>query len=599
MGKKRREEEAAAAPAGPSPARRYGLPLLLAAAVVVAFLPVLRAEFVNWDDNTNFLRNPFYRGLGPAQLSWMFSTFLMGHYQPLAWLTLGCDYVVWGMDPTGYHLTNLLLHAANTVLCFLFFKALLRRVRGEEPGLDVAAAAGAAFYGLHPLRVESVAWVTERRDVLCAFFLLLSLLTYLRMERADREGAGRGRWLALSCAAFAASLLSKALGIMLPFVLLAMDVYPLGRFTPGSKKRVLLEKLPFLALSIADGLIMIAAMAHIHQVRTTGDYALGERILQGGYGLWFYAWKTVWPSDLHAVYALGDQVSLWRAEYTLPLLGSLAITAALVALRRRWPAGLAAWFAYALLLAPVLGFFVKGYQRAADRYSYLSCIPLSLLAAGAVAALAAAERRGGVSVNAGRAIRGGVALALLLLGVLTWRQSGTWKDSLTLFDRVLTYEQRADLPYVNRGSARHDRGDVDGALSDFEAALRVNPQNVDARTNRGEIRQGRGDFDGALADYAEVLKVDSAIFEVYNNRASLKNARKDWDGALADAEQALRLRDWEPEPYAIRGRARQGKGDVDGALTDYDTALRIANPAWPHRKTVEAMRDRARGLKPR
>lgn len=598
MGKQRRREEAAAAAEATvptaSPLRRVALPLGLAAAVVVAFLPVLRAGFVNWDDDTNFLRNPFYRGLGLQQLTWMFTTFHMGHYQPLAWLTLGVDYLFWGMDPTGYHLTSLLLHAANTVLAYLFFKALLRRVRGEEPGLDLAAAAGALFYGLHPLRVESVAWVTERRDVLCGFFLLLSLLAYLRMER---DGAHRGRWLALSCAAFAASLLSKALGIMLPFVLLVLDVYPLGRYVPGSRKRVLLEKLPYLALAIADGLVMIAAMTHIRQVRAAGEYALGERILQGGYGLWFYAWKTVWPADLHAVYALGDQVSLWRAEYTLPLLGSLAVTGALIAARRRWPAGLAAWTAYALLLAPVLGFVVKGYQRAADRYSYLSCLPLSLLVAGALAALGAAERGGRISAPAGRTVRGGAAAALLLLGFLTWRQSGTWKDSLTLFDRVLTYEQRADLPYVNRGSARRERGDVGGALEDYEAALRVNPRSVDALTNRGEIRQGRGEFDGALADYAEVLKIDAAVFEVYNNRASLKSARKDWDGALADAEQALRLKDWEPEPYAIRGRARQGKGDLDGALADFDTALRVANPSWPHRKTVEAMRDRARSLK--
>ncbi len=571
--------------------RRLVIPLAIAVAVFIAFLPALWSDFVNWDDDRNFIRNPFYRGLGFAQLKWMFTTFHMGHYQPLSWLTLGLDYVLWGMNPAGYHATSLLLHIANTLLCFLFFRSLLRRVRGDEAGLDLAAGAGALLYGLHPLRVESVVWVTERRDVLCAFFFLLSLLAYLKMEREERF---RARWLALSCAAFAASLLSKALGILLPFVLLVLDVYPLRRWVPGARKRILLEKLPYLALAVADGLITMAAMAEIRQVRATGDYALGERILQGGYGLWFYAWKTIWPSDLHAVYALAGQTSLWRAEYVLPCLGALGITVALVALRKRWPAGLAAWAAYAILLAPVLGFVVKGYQRAADRYSYLSCIPLALLAAGGVAALAAAERRGSLRFRTATAIRAALAAVLLLLGGLTWKQSGTWNDSLTLFDRVLVYEQRSDVPYVNRGSARRDRGDVDGALADFETALRVNPRSVIALVNRGEVRQDLGDWSGALADYAAVLALEPDVFEVYNNRASLKVTRKDWEGAIADAGKALQLRNWEPEPYAIRGRAREGKGDLAGAVADYDAALRVANPAWPHRGKVEIMRENAR-----
>jgi cytochrome c-type biogenesis protein CcmH/NrfG len=600
MGKKQRKQAAGEEAAAPAPGalRRYGLPAGLALAVGLAFSPVLAADFVNWDDDVNFLRNPFYRGLWPSNLWWMFTTPHMGHYQPLAWVTLGADYVLWGMDPRGYHFTNLLLHATNTVLCYFVFLGLLRRVRPDPDGVLVPAAAlGALFYGLHPLRVESVAWVTERRDVLCGLFFLLSILAYLRMVRARSEGAPWKKWLALSCAAFAASLLSKALGIMLPFMLLAMDVYPLRRFAPERRRAVLLEKLPYLALAVADGLVMIWAMRQIGQVREAESYALGQRLIQSGYSLWFYPWKTLLPFQLHALYALGDNVSLVRAEYVWPMIGAAAVTAGLVALRRRWPAGLAAWACYVILLTPVLGLFVKGYQRAADRYSYLSCLPLSFLAAAGVAALFAAKQSGGVSPPKHRLAVAGIAAALGVLGVLTYVQAGYWKDSITLFDRVLAFEQRTYLPYVNRGSARMEKGDLDGALADFSRALVVDPRNVDAFTNRGKLRHERGDLAGALADYNEGIALEPRNYEALNNRASLNLQRGDLDGALADVEQALLLRNYEPEPYGIRAHVRLARGDAGGAIADCEAALKVARPGWPFRKQLDGILERARKLK--
>jgi tetratricopeptide (TPR) repeat protein len=411
------------------------------------------------------------------------------------------------------------------------------------------------------------------------------------MERAQAGGERWGKWLALSCAAFAASLLSKALGIMLPFLLLALDVYPLKRWRPELRKRVLLEKLPYLALAVADGLVMLRAMSHIGQLRAAGTYAIGDRVLQAGYGLWFYVWKTALPTGLHAYYALGDSVSLWRAEFVGPLIGTAAITGILIALRRRWPAGLAAWVCYAILLTPVLGFFVKGYQRSADRYSYLSCLPISFLTALGVAALSSARQSGRLSGSAFRAAAGGLALAAGVLGLLTFLQVGVWKNSLTLFDRVLAYEQRAALPYVNRGSSRQENGDIAGALADYTEALRVNPRSVEALNDRGQLRQELGEVDGAIADFSAAIAVAPYTFEAYNNRASVRILKKDWDGALADIDQALALRNWEPEPYAIRARVKQAKGYIDAAIDDCNAALRVAPPEWPFRKNVESLRD--------
>src|SRR5437773_1918820 len=205
------------------------VPVLIALVTVAAFLPALQNQFVSWDDDENFLDNPHYRGLGWSPLRWMWTTH-QSHYITLTWMTLGLDYLLWGMNPFGYHLTSLLLHAANAVLFFFVVRRLLTRAlpSSSERGhaLTVSAGVAALVFAIHPLRVESVAWVTERRDVLSGLFYLLTLLVYLRAcERGER---GRG-WYWLSVAAFVCALLSKSMVVNLPIVLLILDVYPLRR----------------------------------------------------------------------------------------------------------------------------------------------------------------------------------------------------------------------------------------------------------------------------------------------------------------------------------------------------------------------------------
>ncbi|MFQ5804550.1 MAG: hypothetical protein ACE5JQ_16800, partial [Candidatus Methylomirabilales bacterium] len=209
------------------------LPVLIIAATFTAFLPALQNEFVDWDDTTNLVENPNYRGLGLKQLQWMFTTVLTGHWIPLTWVTFGLDYLLWGMNPVGYHLTNLLLHTANA-LVFYFLALRLLRLATRGPGeitLRLGAGASALFFALHPLRVESVAWATERRDVLSGLFFLLTILTYLKAGEAKEHGHRR-RWLAGSVGLYALALLSKAIVMTLPFVLVILDVYPLRRL-PG------------------------------------------------------------------------------------------------------------------------------------------------------------------------------------------------------------------------------------------------------------------------------------------------------------------------------------------------------------------------------
>ncbi|MGH7828942.1 MAG: hypothetical protein ACREP8_02080, partial [Candidatus Binatia bacterium] len=236
---------------------RWLLPAFIPLATFIAFLPALQNGFVDWDDYKNLVENPHYRGLAWTELRWMFTTFHIGHYHPLTWMSFGLDYWLWGMDPMGYHLASLVLHAANALL-FYFVSLRLLRLGFSLPvlpqlSLPVAAAVAALFFSLHPLRVESVAWATERRDVLSGFFLLSTVLCYLRAITAAEGGQARWRWLAAAWIVYALALLSKAIGMTLPLILLILDVYPLKRLGGGRGKwfglearKVWWEKIPFL-----------------------------------------------------------------------------------------------------------------------------------------------------------------------------------------------------------------------------------------------------------------------------------------------------------------------------------------------------------------
>src|SRR2546428_992711 len=286
------------------------VPALIALVTFAAFLPVLQNQFVNWDDQKNFLDNPHYRGLGWAHLRWMWTTH-MGHYIPLTWMTLGLDYLLWGMNPFGYHLTSLLLHAANAVVFFFVVRRILTLAlpspseRGDA--LAVSAGVAALVFAIHPLRVESVAWATERRDVLSGLFYLLTILLYLRAsERGER---GRG-WYWGTVGLFSCALLSKAIAVSVPVVLLILDVYPLRRLGGSTgwwsapARRVYVEKIPFVLLAAAASAIaLMAQLSHDTMVSVVQLSALG-RLAVSVYGLSFYLWKTVAPVNLSPLYEL-------------------------------------------------------------------------------------------------------------------------------------------------------------------------------------------------------------------------------------------------------------------------------------------------------
>jgi hypothetical protein len=510
---------------------------LVVTLTLAAFLGVLRNGFVNWDDPVNFLSNQSYRGLGLSQLRWMFTTFHMGHYIPLTWLTLGADYLVWGMNPMGYHLTSLLFHAATALCFYAVARRLLARAlpaRASTRDIALGAAAAALLFAVHPLRVESVAWITERRDVVSGLFFMLALLSWLTYVDASR--ATRLRWYAASLVFFGFALLSKALALGLPLVLVVLDVYPLRRLGRPDRDvvasplregggpsvyKVWLEKIPYVLMAtVTAGLAMAATPASAKA--SLEALGLGSRALVAAYGLAFYLVKTVLPVGLSPLYAFVTSVS-W-----VVVAGLAMAVIVVVAMRRQWPAVAAAGVVYVALILPTLGFFAVGPQPVADRYSYLPCLGWALVAGGAMARPWVGSRVARVA---------GVG-ALVLLLVLTMQQVRVWRDSVTLWSHAVALETDNRFARINLGGAYAAAGRIPEAIDQYRQVLKLSPDKAPWYEVLGWLYASSGHVAEGLPLLLEALRLEPG-------RA----------GACANAREAVRLLNLPPPPEleACRG----------------------------------------------
>ena len=516
---------------------------------IVTFLPALQNGFAgNFDDAKNFLANPHYRGLGLTQIEWMFTTTHMGQYVPLTWITLGLDYLLWGMNAAGYHLTSLLLHAVTAVLFYLVSLRLIGLAirRPEEAWVTAAGATVAALlFAVHPLRVESVAWVTERRDVVSGVFSMLTLLAWLRA--VEREPRAR-RWYWVSVALFACALLSKALIVPLPVVLLVLDVYPLRRlggaqgwWSPGAR-RVYAEKAPFAVLAAVAAVIAFVAIVRLGNMSPLERLGLPERLAVSVFGLAFYLWKTLLPVGLSPLYGFPARVDLAAPRYLLSfaVVGLVSLLAVVARHRAPWLA--AAWIVYVVTLLPVVGILQNGPQIAADRYTYLACLPWALLIGGAVAvALRRAARKGREA-----ALALAVATVLLVVGLegLTVNQIAAWRDSLTLWRHAVRVDPSNALAHNNLGAALLEAGRPDEAIDAFKNAVDWLPLSLrESRANvffkLGTLLQQQGDLDGAELRYRETLALDPNHALAWNNLGVVLALRGKFDEALQAFRNSL------------------------------------------------------------
>lgn len=535
--------------------RALALAIAVAAFTFVAFVPALSADFVSWDDKRNFLTNPYYRGLGLEQLRWMWTTTLLGHYVPLSWMTLGADYALWGMSPRGYHLTNLVIHAVNAVLVFL----LARRILGR----DVAAAFAALFFSVHPLRVESVAWITERRDVVSLFFCLLSVLAYLRATSA----ATLTRPLyGLSILAFVAALLSKGTSVSVPAVLLILNFYPLRRIKPGSwwnadARRAYGEVLPFAVPALAFVVLSIVALHPPDQLPLPGKIAVSS------YSLIFYLAKTVAPFKLSPLYSMPVTVDPLASRFVPAYIALVAFVIVVIVAMNKRPGFAAALLAFTAITLPMLGIVQNGPQIAADRYTYHAGPALALLAGGVLLAL---QRR----LGAATATAIGASL-VMGLAALTWRQTGFWKDSERLWARVLAIEPDSPLGNSAWANVLYEQNRVDEGIEHSLRAVRAAPNYAEGHNDLGVGFARKGAVDQAIERYRASLVLKPGFDEAENNWGVVLAGQGQLDSAVAHYQRALRDNPDNPDAEVNWGNVLVRAGNTSEAIAHYRRALWI------------------------
>jgi len=540
----------------------------VASLTFLAFLSALGNGWVNWDDADNFLANPHYRGLAWANLRWILTGSVQdAHWVPLTWLTLSLDYVLWGMRPAGYHLTAVILHSISAFLCYRLADRLLElglpsSSRASER--RVGAAVAALFWALHPLRVESVAWITERRDVLMGLFAFATLLAWLRACSRGRDARPPRGWYWVAVGCFALALSSKTMVVGLPFVLVVLDVYPLRRIdlaqagaTARLARSVLAEKAPFWLLALAASavtLVIAGERAHTTPLAVLG---VGQRLAVAAYGLAFSLGKTVVPAGLSPLYTLFHPVEPWSMTYVGPAIVVVAITVLTVLARRRWPAGLAAWISYAALLLPMLGLIHSGAQITADRFTYLAAVGPAVLLGATVTWCLAASRAHRIAHWLGPGMAVATMIWLLALAALTMAQIGIWKDSVSLWRRAAEVEPASDIPIFYLGWALEEAGRFDEARAHFEWSLAHVPPELPALRAQflfhiALVEQRAGRMAAAEARLREALQLDpehpAALIRLGTalwTREARDEARQAWTRAAALASHWSRYQLWE------------------------------------------------------
>lgn len=495
---------------------RPGLvPLAVALLTAAAFLPTLSGSFLNWDDNVNFLDNPAYRGLGREQVRWAFTSVSFGHYIPLTRLSWSLNWVLGGMDPWGYHLVNVLLHAANALLVYFVARRLLAAAIADgaqagrrEQDLCVAAAGAALVFGVHPLRVEPVAWITGRADLLCAFFVLLTTWAYLRAVEAE-EPARRGLVL-VAALTLAAALLSK--GAALPFVgaLLLLDVYPLRRLRRLGGWPLVREKVPLLLVTLAGAGGVIYAVRHGAVITQISEHGSLARLFAAAYSFLIAPFRVIWPSSLSPLYEMPARISPLEPRFALALAGVVLVTAVLIGLRGRWPGGLAAWTFSVLMLAPTSVVVRQGADLAPDRYSYLSGMGFAVLVGGGALGVIRLLRRETLTRSMGWSVTLAALIALVGLGITSWSYSQVWRESETLWRWAVELDPDCSVCHGKLGESA--LGGPAGKTRAVEAeglfrrSIALRPDLPDAYFNLGTalVLQGRyAEAESPLRSYME------------------------------------------------------------------------------------------------
>jgi len=558
---------------------------------LLVYLPALSNSFV-WDDVYYVTENPPIRSLDSNFFKWAFFDFHAANWHPLTWISHAIDFALWELTPRGHHLTNIILHALCTVLVFLVavklfcVYALRMKEHGQSEIIDSKSAltvAGitALLFGLHPLHVESAAWVAERKDLLCAVFYLLSVYSYLDLAGAREIQKGQRVKFFFQAVYlrtfvfFALALLSKPMAVTLPLVLLILDWHPARRiYSTKTFWSACAEKLPFFILSGLSTIITMEAQKAGGALQTSEFAPLAMRLLVAAKAVIAYAVKMIWPFNLIPFYPYPRAISAVSAlEYAAAIAGIIGITLLCIVAAKKVSSRflLAAWAYYIVTLIPVLGIVQVGEQAMADRYTYLPSFgPFFIIG---MVSWRISER---VSRNWSRAGTGQAAAAIcaltifICLAVLTIRQIGVWKDSISLWNYVIEKEpEKVPLAYYNRGTVYGSEGLYDKAIEDLNMAIALRPDYYEAYSNRGIVYTKIGLMDRAMESLNSAVSLYPESAEARTNRGLVffmtgnrERALEDYNAAIAaDKNYAL--------AYYNRGKLYAHAGRNKDAVSDF------------------------------
>jgi Flp pilus assembly protein TadD len=553
------------------------LALLLVVSTLAVYYQVRDHEFVVYDDYEYVIDNLHVRtGLRPGNIAWAFRTFYAGNWHPLTWLSHMLDCQLYGLNPKGHHLNNLILHLANVLLLFVI---LSKMTDSLWRSLFVAA-----LFALHPLQVESVAWVAERKNLLSTLFWFIVIWRYRLYVRKP----GTGNYL-LCLIFYALGLMAKPMLVTIPLILLLLDYWPLGRFTLGRTQApgrtwdrgaatppdqgphllfLISEKVPFLCLAAASGVITFLASESSRSLASVASLSLETRLANTLVSYAAYIVKMVWPAHLAFFYPHPlDTLSPWLVAGACTLL--LSISFMVVLAGRPRPYLVVGWLWYLITLIPVIGLLQVGAQAMADRYAYVPLIGLFIMIAWLVP--------DGTPLRPSRRIAPALCLAavFLSLSVRTWSQAGTWRESARLFEHALRVTRNNYFAHYLLGYTLERKGDIPEAVSQYVRALAIKTDLAPAHNNLGRVLASTGELDKAVHHYSTALKIDPRDWRVYYNLGNAFAMKGDLGRAVLNYAMALRINPDDANTHNNLGSTLVREGRIEEALRSFAAALRL------------------------
>lgn len=554
--------------------------LFLIAASVIVFAQVIHFEFINLDDTVYVMHNKHVRsGLTPGSVKWAFASLEIESWHPLVWLSLMLDYEIYGLNPGGFHLTNLFLHILSTLLLF--------RVMNRITGYKWRSAFIAAFFAIHPVHVESVAWIAGRKDILSAFFFMLTLCMYVRYT--EKPG------IKFYCAAlflFGMGIMSKPMLVTTPIILILLDYWPLGRISSTGNINVegshsarfptkgyflkiplyqIMEKAPFLLIALVSGMVTLKAQGVQNVVSGSAIHPLASRVANAFVSYTTYILNILTPHDLAAFYPFNENLPI--IDITLSIAIFLLLCVAALMSIKRYPFIFVGWGWFVIMLVPVIGIIPFGRHALADRFTYLPSIGVSfVLAWSAPPLIKRSDMRKKLLLPMG-------VIYLCTLGFSAWTQCGYWKNNMALFSHALNVTENNDLMHYNIAWVYAQKGNFKTAKAHLREALRINPHDDNIFTNLGAVCMHEGDKEKAAHYYNEGLKLNPLSQTLHYNLGKLNEENGNIDQAIEHFERAVSINPNFLGPYENIAAIHLKQGEPEKAINLFLRAVK-ENPRY-------------------